>query len=255
MSEVELQENIEMYLSVVKGIKDSMNIIQGESYLENHKKTLLFSVIDMLAKGVYGTTYRHRTAMFENFILQFCEWEHAERISLQQVVHLLDKTEEGQYQELKEFAKNELYKFPQDRPVYFSYDSNYDQLKELMPTGETKILGIPLKTLSHVSLLWKLRNSLVHEARAKGTTQTYDDMIEPHYIHYTTIGKDSENNVVTTEKWEICHPVGFFNKLIDTALVNVKEYLETNSINPYGNYDFDPLWIEVKRERLNSTTT
>lgn len=45
------------------------------------------------------------------------------------------------------------------------------------------------------------------------------------------------------------HPVGFFNKMIDNALYNVKKYLEAGEINPRDNHDFDPLWIEVKKER------
>ncbi|MEH7131247.1 hypothetical protein V7103_24020 [Neobacillus drentensis] len=250
MSQVELKENIEMYINAVNEIRDSMNIIKGERYLANHKKTLLFSIIDMLSKGVFGENYGgNRTTMFEKFILMFCEWEHAERISLQQLVHLLNRTEEKQFSRLKDYAKTELYKFPSSIPVPFSYDPTYKELKKLMPKGESTILGVELLSLKHVSLLWKLRNSLVHEARAKGSSQLFDFESEPHYIHYSTIGTDSENNLIETEeRWEMYHPVGFFNKLIDTALVNLRDYLEEQSINPYNNYDFDPLWIEVKQK-------
>lgn len=75
MSDVQLQENIETYLYAVNEIRNSINVIQGEKYIENHKKTLLFSVIDLLAKGVYGNSFgNRRTDMFEKFILEFCEW-------------------------------------------------------------------------------------------------------------------------------------------------------------------------------------
>ncbi|MGG0277800.1 hypothetical protein [Bacillus rhizoplanae] len=249
LSETRLQENIEMYLSVVNEIRDSINVIQGKRYIENHKKTLLFSVIDMLSKGVYGNRLgNNRTTMFEKFILEFCAWENAQRISLQQLVHLLDKTEEGKFSRLKDFAKTELYQYPDSQPVPFSYDPTYKRLKELMPKGETTILGVELKSLSHVSLLWKLRNSLVHEARSKGGTKLFDDDVQPHYVHYSTFGTDDEGNlIVTKETWEMYHPVGFFNKMIDIALTNVRTYLEAHSINPYDNYDFDPLWVEVRR--------
>lgn len=77
-----------MYLRAVNELRDSINMIRGERYIENHKKTLLFSVIDMLSKGVYGNRFgNNRTTMFEKFILEFCDWENAERISLQQLVH------------------------------------------------------------------------------------------------------------------------------------------------------------------------
>jgi flavodoxin len=118
MSNVQLQENIETYLYAVNEIRNSITVIQGERYIENHKKTLLFSVIDLLAKGVYGNKFGNkRTDMFEKFILEFCEWENAEKISLQQLVHLLDKTEEDTFSRLKDFAKTELHKYPDCKPV------------------------------------------------------------------------------------------------------------------------------------------
>jgi len=251
MSDAKLKENIEEYMYAVHEIRNSINVIQGEKYIENHKKTLLFSVIDLLAKGVYGNRFGNkRTDMFEKFILEFCEWEYAERISLQQLVHLLDKTDEGTFSRLKEFAKTQLHTYPDCQPVPFSYDPTYKQLKELMPKGFTNILRVELKSLNHVSLLWKLRNSLVHEARAKGATQLFEYEVEPHYIHYSVLGTDGESGLtVITERWEMYHPVGFLNKMIDNALYNVKNYLEAHEINPRDNHDFDPLWIEVKKEK------
>ncbi|MGH1280682.1 hypothetical protein [Bacillus basilensis] len=251
MSDVQLQENIETYLYAVNEIRNSINVIQGEKYIENYKKTLLFSVIDLLAKGAYGNSFgNRRTDMFEKFILEFCEWENTERISLQQLVHLLDKTEEATFSGLKNFAKTELHKYPDCQPVPFSYDPTYEQLRGQMPRGVTTILKVEIKSLNHVSLLWKLRNSLVHEARAKGVTQLFEDEIEPHYIHYSVLGKDSETGlIITTKRWEMYQPVGFINKMIDKALNNVKVYLETHRINPLDNHDFDPLWIEEKKGR------
>lgn len=161
----------------------------------------------------------------------------------------MDKTEEGKFSRLKDFAKTELYQYPHGQPVPFSYDPTYKELKKLMPKGETTIMGVELKSLNHVSLLWKLRNSLVHEARPKGGGKLFDD-VQPHYVHYSTGGIDNEGNlIVTKETWEMYHPVGFFNKMIDIALKNVRTCLEVNSINPYDNYDFDPLWIEVRKNR------
>jgi len=240
-----------MYIKAVIEIKDSIEDIQGERFITNHKRTLLFSVIDLLARGVYGEKFiRDRTTMFKKFIMNFCQWEYGERVSIQQLSHLLSKTNEKDYNILKDFVEAELNKFPSSEPVPLSYDTTYQELKKLMPKGQTAILGVELTSLNHISLLWELRNSLVHEARSKGALQLFDFVLEPHYVHYSTIGLDNSKKVIIErEEWRIYHPVEFFHKLIEVSIPNVRHYLIHHSIDPYENHNFDPLWKTVKTFR------
>ncbi|MBM7605573.1 hypothetical protein JOC75_003596 [Metabacillus crassostreae] len=253
MSSYELSDKIEMYLNSVIEIKNSIDEITGGRFIANHKRTLLFSVIDLLARGVYGEKFiRDRTTMFKRFISNFCEWEYGERISVQQLSHLLSKTNEKAFTRLKNFVKVELDKFPSSEPVPLIYDATHKQLIKLMPKNQTSILGVELTSLNHISLLWELRNTLVHEARSKGALQLFDYEYEPHYIHYSTIGvSDSGNLVDESEEWRLYHPVEFLQTLIDLSIPKVRDYLRINLIDPYENHNFDPLWQTVKKDKLH----
>jgi hypothetical protein len=100
--------------------------------------------------------------------------------------------------------------------------------------------------LSHMGLLWKFRNTLVHEARGIGAQDLFDEVVVPHYIHYTQLDRDSEGKVIKTRYWQKLYPLQFFNDLVDKALSNIEPYLIQNEINPFEKYSFDPLWIEVR---------
>ena len=96
-----LLESIDSYLEVMKDIQESINQIQGDRFLKNHKETLFFSLIETISKGVYGDKYPMNFTRFEKFITEFCKWEDAKRVSLQQLALLLEKTNNHEFSRLK----------------------------------------------------------------------------------------------------------------------------------------------------------
>lgn len=240
-----LLEDIESYLKAMQEIQESINELKGERFLENHKQTLFFSLIESISKGIFGDKYIMNYTKFEKFIIEFCEWEDANRISLQQLALLLEKTEDHEYLNLKKYVFSHLMKYPESTPVPFNYDPTVEVIKQLMPKGETAIYGVDIYSFIHVNLLWKYRNSLVHEARSLGSIGLFDFVEYPHYVHYTKLMPEGERD---WEVWKISYPTKFFNNLVETALVNVKEKLIEKEQDPRGNYDFEELWIKPKKK-------
>lgn len=139
-----LEFQIDSYLGEIINIEKSISDLQGGEFLKSHKKTLLFSLLETLSKGVYGEKYPMNYTKFEKFILEFCEWKNAKRVSLQQLALLLQSTEEAKFQRLKSYVFDHLNKFPMASAVPFSYDSTVEEIKTLMPKGETTINGVDI---------------------------------------------------------------------------------------------------------------
>ncbi|MDZ5712794.1 hypothetical protein [Jeotgalibacillus haloalkalitolerans] len=237
-----LIEDIDSYINAMREIQDSINQLQGERLLKNHQKTLLFSLLETISNGVYGDRYRNADR-FKKFILEFCEWEEAERVSLQQLFLVFKEGKPSQeFRDLKIHVLNGLQDYPPASPVPFSCDSTLEEIKALMPNNETTINGVDIHNLTHVNLLWKYRNALVHEARSKGAMELFDGTDYPHYVHFTKMGKNGE-----WEVWKISYPIKFFNSLIDKALVNVRETFIDMEHDPRSNYDFGELWVKSKQ--------
>lgn len=236
-----LIEDIDSYIGAMKEIQDSINQLNGKRFLKNHQKTLLFSLLETISNGVFGNRYRNADR-FNNFIMEFCEWEDAKRVSLQQLALVLEKTKENEFQSLKEHVSKGIDQYPSASAVPFSFDSTLEQIKELMPNNKTTIMGVDINNLTHVKLLWKYRNSLVHEARSIGSMELFDHDDFPHYVHFTMLEKDGE-----WEVWKISYPINFFNNLIERAMVNVREKLIEIEHDPRSNYDFGELWVKSKQ--------
>ncbi|WP_066415263.1 hypothetical protein [Sutcliffiella cohnii] len=237
-----LKEGIDSYIQAMKDIQKSINQLQGERFLKNHQKTLLFSLLETISNGVYGDRYRN-VDRFKRFIMEFCEWKDSNRVSLQQLFLVFKEGQPSQeFRNLKIHVLNGIQEYPSSSAAPFSCDSTVEEIKELMPRGVTTINGVDIYSLTHVNLLWKYRNSLVHEARSIGSTELFDHVDFPHYVHFTILEKDGEWDV-----WKISYPIQFFNNLIDKALVNVREKLVEIEHDPRSNYDFGELWVKSKQ--------
>ncbi|WP_421383348.1 hypothetical protein ACOJQI_02830 [Bacillus salacetis] len=238
---MDIREDIDSYIRAMEEIQVSIIQLQGERYLKNHQKTLLFSLLETISNGVYGNGLRN-VDRFKKFIMEFCEWEDATRVSLQQLALLLENTQEPEYRRLKDHVSEGIEDYPPASAAPFSCDSTIEEIKALMPRGEPVINGVDIHSLTHVNLLWKYRNSLVHEARSIGSTELFDHTDYPHYVHFTMLEKDGE-----WEVWKISYPIMFFNNLVERALKNVRVHCVEREFDPRQNYDFGELWIKPRQ--------
>lgn len=101
-----MKNEINNFFLVIEGLIDSVRSINSTRYEENYKRIVLFSHIDMMSKAVYGDRFNnqrnsHRNK-FTTFISEFCRWTDGNRISLQQLLLLLNKYPSERHLELKD---------------------------------------------------------------------------------------------------------------------------------------------------------
>lgn len=202
----------------------------------------------MLSKAVYGHQYNrdHRRKLVR-FIGDFCSWEHARHVSLQQLALFLKKECPAELIDLKEYTIDSLSRWPTYGPIYLSSDPHLREIKALWPRRiEINGRQVSLDFFRHDNLFYDLRNSFVHENRGKGFSFNIDDIMEPYYAPRMKIvesvdGKESE----IVEVFELSHPVAFFKQLLLNALPRMEKYLLINSINPYEHLPFSSEWVSL----------
>jgi len=47
-----------------------------------------------------------------------------------------------------------------------------------------------------------------------------------------------------THTWELVYPLGFYQKIISTALSNLRAYYKKERIDPYQHYSFGTYWVD-----------
>lgn len=232
-------EDIKRYISNIKRMQNSINELVGKTFLENHKKVLFLNLLDTLARGVYGArgvegeTKKLNGDKFTSFITEFCNWEDANRVSVQQLdLYLTQKySTDSKFDAISNYVKKKLKEYPSSSPVAFKYDLTLEEISSFSsPLNNEK-----LKQFTHANLLWKLRNGLSHEFRGKDAPSMFNDLTHPHYVMYWLPD-------FKTKTWIISYPLPFFNYLVDNAIENIESYFLKSDINPFNNYDFGFLW-------------
>ncbi|WP_121611588.1 hypothetical protein [Mesobacillus foraminis] len=242
-----LEKQVDDFFLIMEGLIQSADSITSSQYESNYKKLALFSLLDMLSKGVYGTKYKQHRPKFTDFISDFCEWEYKNHISLQQLIFVLEKDTSPQLNTLREYAKDRLNHWPKNRAISLQYDPRYEEICEMWPQGYKSNGKITLDFLTHVNLFYSLRNSLVHEFRPKGYDYHYFDETEPYYTSRGEIKRDENGKVVAIPHvaYELIHPVEFHIRLIRSAITHSKLYCLENEINPYDNFKTTSIWLEM----------
>lgn len=247
---MDIKKEINNFITIADSLINSVNAIQSVSYENHYKKILYFSLMEMLCKAVYGNKFKnqHRKKVI-SFINDFCSWEHAQHVSLPQLVLFLKKECPAELVNLKEYTFDLIGKWPTYKPIYLSFDPHFKELRELWP-GVIKINNqkMTLDHFRHDNLLYTLRNSFVHENRSLGFDFTlFDNIEEPYYTSRMAIvksanGKESEVRHVA---FELSHPVDFFKTLLLNALPKMEGFLLEQSLNPYDNFTISSEWISL----------
>lgn len=228
----------------MKSVHKSIIEINGTSFIVNHKKTLLFSLIETLSKTVYpGESNKNK---FINFISDFCMWEEYDRVSIQQLKYYMDKIDSLNitlYSNLITYINETLSEFPKSTPVPFSIDPTVETINSFIPSSQGNINGKKINLFTHGELIWRYRNALVHEARSLGTTEMFK-YEQPHYVPFTYIDSLDDKISVSDKYFVICYPLNFLNTLIDVGIDNLEKHLILHNINPYDTYSLENLWVD-----------
>lgn len=111
-------------------------------------------------------------------------------------------------------------------------DPFYNQLDKKSTSKEKKIL----KLARYVNLFYAYRNEMIHGFKKPGYgMEMSDDDSDPYYHSYMN------------KPWQLVFPTAFFQMLCTDALNGLKEYLESNDITPYDQYEFGDMWVKQKK--------
>ena len=217
-----------------------------ENFFTPHLKYLAYvGLIDAMSKCVNNPNQKNNYKKFTNFMKIFCNWNESTKISLPHLVRFLQLVPSPDFEKLRKFANSRLAKWPYGKVHYLDSDPTYKEIFDLWPKDKEHkepIEKVSLESLSHSSLFWKFRNSIIHELQIPGYGMLSLVKEEPGYHPMTN--HTGANKETPIETWELVYPVPFIMKLINTSIKNLKQYCINNDLNPYNYYKFGSYWIE-----------
>ncbi|MFA5156045.1 MAG: hypothetical protein WC532_01470 [Candidatus Omnitrophota bacterium] len=205
---------------------------------------LIYSgIIDTLAKCAAGPKVSNYVR-FTAFIKNFCEWKEHSKISLPHLVMFLRVMPSPEFEKLRQFTYEKFDTWKKGEVIYLDSDPDYDGVLKLWPKDNAlkePIEKISLESLTHLHLLWKLRNSVVHEMRILGYGMSAIVTKDPGYHQMTHLKNEEDNDPLET--WELVYPVSFLSNLIKTGIKNLKMYCEKNRLDPFDRFEFGTYWL------------
>ena len=207
------------------------------------QSVLLCSMLDTLSKCVYDylTTSRARYVCFAD---DFTGWKYRDRISLIQLFYFMEKENHLKYAETKAFLNARIAGLVSGN----IYKASEDLLLSQIPYP--KVIEEEIRHFTYSNLLYKFRNSLVHDFKTPGSGMDLGGIAEAYYHHMAHYEYIEEAPVLVNQTWELVFPVSYLVELVKQSIENVRTYCISNKINPYEHYYFDTSWFsaqEVKK--------
>jgi len=242
-----INEEINLYFKYIESMKDSIeNLPSIREYAPHLKYLAGVGLLDTMAKCVVNPSQKSNYKRFTDFIKFFCAWDNCTKISLPHLVRFLQLVPSLNFEKLRKFANSKLAQWSQGKRYYLDSDPTYKEVYALWPKDreyKEPMEKISLESLSHLSLMWKFRNSLVHQSQLLGYGMEGLLSDKPGYHSMTNHAGEYRENPIET--WELVYPVPFIMTLIANGIKNLKQYCIDNSLNPYDYYKFGSYWIEA----------
>ncbi len=207
---------------------------------DQYRKLLYVAVLDALSRAAYPEIKKNGQR-FLSFIRDFSDWRHHHRISLPHLAVLLESYQEPAFVPLHSFVRDQLQSWQWgDEIVSISRDPDWNTVAELWPTScESK----PWQQLEHASLLYRYRNSLVHELRTPSSAEPVQ-LPAPEAIYVSTGAEDALEEFQPRRRWwSLSYPARFFESLCSNSLTQLQAHLIAEARNPYDVFRDADYWI------------
>jgi hypothetical protein len=204
-----------------------------DAKLHSQKCLCYLAIID----GLSGYCYPRlgNKERFIKFITEVANWHEGSLVSFIQLRAWVIQHGQSISQDLRLFLETE-----------------YDKLKS-GDFYEISAIEIPLaefitrygdydmfQRFTQSMLLYKYRNSLVHEALLKSGTFPFVDTSKPYYGSFYGSQTDSFSNPVPN--WVLYYPEPFLENLCAISIDACSSYLRSNSIDPYRSDNNPEYW-------------
>lgn len=252
-----LQEKIDRFRAFFTDQVDRISQLEHDSQGRLHKKILYTAILDAVSTPVYPrSSKRSNRSRFVQLVRVFGRWEDASRVSLPQLLRLLEVCPEPAFADARAFVRRRLADWvaDADNSLPLSEDPEIHEVRTLWPKGkehEALVGGIKLEGLTHGHLFYENRNALVHEYRERG--EGWEELYsreEPFYQQATSLEaiEPGRWSPVTTTRWQLVYPARFFEQLCRRAIDGVGQYLVENQLPPFAHYTFGTYFLDELAE-------
>ena len=201
-----------------------------------YRKVLCVTAIDALAGLRYhGDAYpqlaRQNRERFKRFVKEHGSWPEGELVSLP---FLRDKLETLKLlpRPLGQHVTAKLNGFSTEDGGALPVAKIDEPAPGLLTLASTEKEEEAIRDCQHRALLYRYRNSLVHESREPGMAmEVFATSDEPYYHGY-----------IGDPKWYLAYSPALFEALLQRSIASFRAYLSSNSIDPYTLVEDKARW-------------
>jgi len=211
-------------------IEQVNNIIKIRNRL--FQKILLSVVIDTLARVLSKGNYDNKTR-FVRFIKECAEWNDCDKISIPMLYHTLDRNNYVLNDNLKKEVEKRFSMIGYGTIHRLNIDPYFNEIEYLIKSSDERKL---ICNMSHATLFYTYRNTLVHEFREPGHGMEISNNNEsPYYLGMNHL----DNN---RETLELVYSTSFFIRVTRDSIENLKRFLQKENDNPFDYFAFGTPW-------------
>ncbi len=194
------------------------------------KKILYLVEIDTLSRAAYSSVSGNKNRVMK-FLNECSNWQEKDRVSAVQLKLSL-KNNGTRSGALFDLADKRMRSWNYGSLIKPSQDLTLEEIQDLATANVLKLVD----EARYVKLIYKYRNTLIHEFREPGSGMDLGtDSATPYYLamdHHST-GESS---------WELVFPLKFLENLCESCINGLERYLLANNQNPYSAYEFGTIW-------------
>ena len=185
---------LDQSITRIESLCDSAHDGQCRSF----KKILLFSFLDNLATLAFPAM-RKDPKRFRRLVSEHGHWGDGQRISVPHLCRWLEVFPTGLVNEGDELARAQLEEWGDGSVIPIDHDLEYEQIEPYLNPASRKSAS-DIRALSHTSLLWNQRHSLVHRFFSSGLGIEFPDDRNPYYIHLSSLSSGICSGVGTAHR-------------------------------------------------------
>ena len=200
-------------------------------------RIILISLLDALSRCAHPSTRGNR-ARFVTLIDDYAQWGLSSTYSLRQLaLRLADASNPSAYpghQALSQDIQSRMQSWPAPGAIVFpgDVDPSATDIGALL----SKQLMQFIEPVRYPSLLWKLRNFVIHEVRHPGEGVDFQLGIPSPYYHHLT----HADGIAQT--WELYFPNELISHLLTSCASNLSARLTRDDIDPWLAFPYTVKW-------------
>lgn len=201
-----------------------------------YRKVLYVTAIDTLAglrfhRSAYPQLSRQNRERFMRFVREHASWPEGHLVSLPFLAEELES---------KKLLERPLGQHVAAKVAQISTEDGGAHLVKEIDESSSELKALAsmereedaLREYQHLALLYRYRNSLVHESREPGKAmEVFGTSGEPYYHGY-----------LDDPRWYLTYPLALFEGLLLRSIASFRDYLGSNAIDPYSLVEDKARW-------------